>query len=104
MIQPRMKEVLIMAAIDNTPKDLTIKTIDPVCGMEVTHGETKLVSVYKVQSYRFCAEGCRRAFEADPEKYLEPKSKKKKGWFGGFLARLTKVNEKEFGCSGAKCH
>jgi YHS domain-containing protein len=99
-----MKEVFIMATLDNTAKDLTTKTIDPVCGMEVEPGQTKLVSVYKGRSYWFCAEGCRRAFEADPEKYLKPKHPKKKGWFGRYLDRLAKVNEKEFGCSGAKCH
>ena len=104
MIQPLTKEVLIMATLDNTAKDLTTKTIDPVCHMEVEPGQTKLVSVYKGHSYWFCAEGCRRAFEANPEKYLNPKQPKKKGWFGRYLDRMAKVNEKEFGCSGAKCH
>lgn len=93
-----------MATLDNTTNNLSARSIDPVCGMEVEPGQTKLVSVYKGRSYWFCAEGCRRAFETDPEKYLESKPVKKKGWFGRYLDHMAKVNKKEFGCSGAKCH
>lgn len=93
-----------MATLDTTVKDTLTKTIDPVCGMEVESGRTKLVSVYKGHSYWFCADGCRRAFEADPEKYLKPKPAKKKGWFGRYLDRMAKTNEKEFGCAGPRCH
>jgi YHS domain-containing protein len=92
-----------MTSLDNTVKDTPIKTIDPVCGMEVEPERTKLVALYKGKSYCFCAEGCRKAFEADPGKYLEPKPLKKKGWFGRYLNRLSKINEKEFGCHGPKC-
>jgi hypothetical protein len=45
-----------------------------------------------------------QAFEADPNKYLEPKPVKKKGWFGRYLERMAKTNEKEFGCAGPRCH
>jgi len=57
----------------------------PVCGMKVVPGETKLVALYKGYSYRFCAETCRNAFEANQQKYLEPKPAKlkgPKGWWG----------------------
>lgn len=80
------------------------KTIDPVCGMEVDPASTNRVSVYKGQRYWFCAEGCRKTFEADPDKYLEQKPGKKKGWFGRYLARMAEVNKKEFGCDGPRCH
>jgi YHS domain-containing protein len=93
-----------MATLENTPKNSLIKAIDPVCGMEVEPGRTKLVSVYKGHSYWFCAEACRSAFEADPEKYLKPKPAKKKGWFGNWLDRMAKSNKKEFGCAGPSCH
>jgi YHS domain-containing protein len=80
------------------------KTIDPVCGMEVEPGRTRLVAVYQGHSYWFCARGCREAFEKNPKKYLEPKTPKRKGWFGRYLERLGKVNEDTFGCKGPRCH
>ena len=76
---------------------------DPVCGMSVVPGETKLVSLHNGHSYWFCAENCREAFETNPGKYLEPKSSKRQGWFKRYLRRIAKTNEKEFGCSGPKC-
>jgi YHS domain-containing protein len=92
-----------MTTLETAVKDLPTKTIDPVCGMDVEPGRTKLVSVYKGHSYWFCANGCREAFEANPTKYLEPKPAKKKGWFGRFLERMAKTNEKEFGPAGPRC-
>ena len=92
-----------MTSLDTTVKDTPLKTIDPVCGMDVDPGRTKLVSVHTGHSYWFCAEACRRAFEADPEKYLTPRPTKKKGWFGKWLDRMAKSNEKEFGSAGPKC-
>ena len=45
--------------------------IDPICKMDVDEanppgGKTD----YKGQMYYFCAPGCKRLFERDPEKYL----------------------------------
>lgn len=45
--------------------------IDLICKMEVDEekppgGKTE----YKGETYYFCARGCRRLFERDPEKYL----------------------------------
>ncbi len=37
--------------------------IDPVCGMKVDPGRTRLVANYKGHSYWFCAEGCRSVFK-----------------------------------------
>lgn len=76
--------------------------IDPVCGMNVSPGETRLVAVFQGHSYWFCAEHCRAAFESNPKKYLE--SKKRKSWFGRYMDRLRKANEQQFGGSGPKCH
>ncbi len=45
--------------------------IDPVCKMEVDEASAKWKSTYKGQTYYFCAPGCKTAFEADPEKYLQ---------------------------------
>jgi Cu+-exporting ATPase len=93
-----------MRTSETPVKDRPLKTIDPVCGMDVAPGRTKLVSVHKGNSYWFCAEACRRAFEAHPDKYLKQKPAKRKGWFGRYLDRMSKSNEKEFGCAGPKCH
>jgi YHS domain-containing protein len=93
-----------MTDIKTTRSDTAVKAVDPVCGMTVEPGKTKLVSVYRGESYWFCAEGCRRAFEKNPDQYLAAKASKKKGWFGRFLERMAKANEKEFGCAGPKCH
>ncbi|MFX1521588.1 MAG: YHS domain-containing protein [Promethearchaeota archaeon] len=46
---------------------------DVVCGMDVDEKEaTKkgLVTEYKGEKYYFCAPGCKRHFEKDPEKFL----------------------------------
>ncbi|MCQ8902766.1 MAG: YHS domain-containing protein [Methanothrix sp.] len=44
--------------------------IDPVCKMEVDERTAKFVSEYRGRKYYFCAPGCKRAFDKDPEKYL----------------------------------
>jgi YHS domain-containing protein len=45
---------------------------DPVCGMEVEIATAKHRAVYQGQTYYFCAPGCKRAFEAEPAKFLDP--------------------------------
>lgn len=43
---------------------------DPVCGMEVSRKTATEEFVYQGKAYYFCANVCRQAFEAEPEKYL----------------------------------
>ncbi len=43
---------------------------DPVCGMDVDPGKTKLVTRYQGNNYYFCAPGCLAAFNTDPARYL----------------------------------
>lgn len=83
-----------------SPKGRTIVAVDPVCGMEVIPGKTKLVTVHEGHSYWFCDRACREAFEANPRKYLNPRPK---GWLGRFLERLAKANQEEFGRKGGHC-
>jgi Cu+-exporting ATPase len=45
---------------------------DPVCGMDVDERTAQHKSDHQGQTYYFCAAGCRKAFEADPTKYLDP--------------------------------
>lgn len=82
----------------------TKTAIDPVCGMDVVPGKTRLVSVYRGQSFWFCASGCREAFETNPKKYLGLKRPKQKGWFKRYLDRMAKANQKHMGCGRSKCH
>jgi Cu+-exporting ATPase len=47
--------------------------IDPVCGMRVNPQTAKHRFTYKGQDYFFCSARCRERFEAEPEKFLQPK-------------------------------
>jgi len=49
--------------------------IDPVCGMTVKEDAAKGVSDYHGRRYYFCSTVCKRKFDADPEKYLDPARK-----------------------------
>lgn len=44
---------------------------DPVCGMDVDEKAAKNKTTYKGKTHYFCAPGCLKAFEANPQKYLE---------------------------------
>ncbi|MFC1932398.1 heavy metal translocating P-type ATPase [Chloroflexota bacterium] len=57
-----------------------LMAIDPVCKMEVEESKAAATSEYKGKKYYFCAAGCRKAFDQDPEKYLaEDKRREKMG-------------------------
>ena len=43
---------------------------DPVCDMLVDVATAKLTSEYHGETVYFCAPGCKRAFDKDPERYL----------------------------------
>ena len=43
---------------------------DPVCGMEVSRMTVIEECDYQDKTYYFCAGICRKAFEAEPEKYI----------------------------------
>ncbi|HUF38826.1 MAG TPA: YHS domain-containing protein [Anaerolineales bacterium] len=47
-----------------------MKAIDPVCQMEVDVESAEWTSEYEGKTYYFCAPGCKRSFDADPERYL----------------------------------
>ena len=85
----------------------TKTVIDPVCGMKVDPSKTDLVATHQGYSYYFCAEGCRKAFEANHQKYLEPrpaKLKGPKGWWGRYLERMGMANRELFGGGSPRCH
>ena len=43
---------------------------DPVCSMEVE--EEEATSSYRGKTYYFCCPGCKREFEANPDKHVAP--------------------------------
>jgi YHS domain-containing protein len=45
-------------------------SIDPICKMKVDESKCKIISEYKGKKYYFCAPGCKKAFDQNPEKYL----------------------------------
>lgn len=47
---------------------------DPVCNMDVDPANARGSSEYKGQTYYFCSQGCVKRFNADPEKYLAPRT------------------------------
>jgi Cu+-exporting ATPase len=48
--------------------------LDPVCGMTVDPQRSAGAVEHRGQKYYFCSKGCAAKFEADPAKYLHPKS------------------------------
>jgi Cu+-exporting ATPase len=83
-----------------TSKTLKQSVVDPVCGMKVDPTRTHLMATHEGCTYYFCAEGCRKAFEANPKKYLKGKHLKRKGLWGRYLDRL----EKATGGKSLECH
>ncbi len=45
--------------------------LDPVCKMTVDEKTARIKSEYKGETYYFCAPGCKKAFDANPEKYIK---------------------------------
>ena len=45
--------------------------IDPVCHMEVDEKRAAATSEHQGTTYYFCAVGCKRAFDREPEQYLK---------------------------------
>jgi YHS domain-containing protein len=74
------------------------RNIDPVCGMKTDTARGDLKSELRGRTYSFCSEQCKQAFDKKPDYYLKPK-----GFFGRFLQRLAKSNEKAFGPGGPSC-
>jgi Cu+-exporting ATPase len=51
-----------------------LKAVDPVCGMTVDPAKTAHHTRHAGRDFYFCCAGCKAKFEADPEKYLAPKT------------------------------
>jgi YHS domain-containing protein len=69
-----------------TPQAQKHEFIDPVCGMSVDPATAAAKTCHDGVEIYFCAEGCKRSFEANPGKFTS----KKKGFWGRYLDRLNK--------------
>jgi YHS domain-containing protein len=47
--------------------------IDPICKMKVDEKTAKFTSIYNRKTYYFCAPGCKKTFDLNPEQYVHLK-------------------------------
>jgi Cu+-exporting ATPase len=62
---------------------------DPVCGMDVDTGSTHMMSSHRGQTVYFCSAGCKQAFDASPERYLD--GSYKPSMFNAMMARVKNL-------------
>ena len=51
-----------------------LEAIDPVCGMTVEIDTAHFTSEYNGKTYYFCAAGCKRSFDKEPQNYVQEES------------------------------
>jgi xanthine dehydrogenase accessory factor len=51
-----------------------LEALDPVCGMTVEIATAHFTSEYNGRTYYFCAAGCKRSFDKEPQKYVQAES------------------------------
>jgi xanthine dehydrogenase accessory factor len=56
--------------LQNAPQE----ALDPVCGMTVEIATARFASEYAGTTYYFCAAGCKRSFDKEPEMYIQAES------------------------------
>ena len=57
-----------------TNNQLPNEALDPVCGMTVEIATSRFTSEYAGMTYNFCASGCKRSFDKEPQKYIQSES------------------------------
>jgi xanthine dehydrogenase accessory factor len=57
-----------------TNYQLPTEAHDPVCGMSVDIATAHFTSEYGGKTYYFCAAGCKRSFDKEPGKYVQPET------------------------------
>jgi YHS domain-containing protein len=51
-------------------KEVILMVKDLVCGMEIDPKSAAGKSEYQGQTYYFCSNGCKKAFDKEPQKYV----------------------------------
>jgi len=57
-----------------TNNQLPTEALDPVCGMTVEIATAHFTSEHNGKTYYFCAAGCKRSFDKEPGKYVQPET------------------------------
>jgi xanthine dehydrogenase accessory factor len=52
-------------------ENFPLESRDPVCGMTVEIATADFTSQYEGTTYYFCAAGCKRSFDKEPQKYIQ---------------------------------
>ena len=65
--------------------------VDPVCRMKVEKSSNVPAFVYESDTYHFCTDSCRKAFMANPDRYLKAETTPRKGFWNRYLDRLNKA-------------
>lgn len=65
------KETVMRGRVDVPTRSEEALTLDVVCGQVVDAGSTEHRSHHEGRAYYFCCAGCRRSFDADPDRYLK---------------------------------
>ncbi|MBM2825590.1 MAG: hypothetical protein HW402_1254 [Dehalococcoidales bacterium] len=58
-------------AMKEQEKEVIKMAKDLVCGMDVDEKKAPAKSEYQGKTYYFCAPGCKKAFDANPAKYIK---------------------------------
>ena len=45
---------------------------DPVCKMTIEESKAAATAIYQGKTYYFCALGCKKKFEENPQQYVAP--------------------------------
>lgn len=56
---------------ETKPKETNQMVKDVVCGMQIDPKEAAGKSEYQGQTYYFCAPGCKRKFDANPQQFVK---------------------------------
>jgi Cu+-exporting ATPase len=77
-----------------------MKVIDPVCKMTIEDKNAVATSTYKGTTYYFCAKGCKKNFDKDPESFVSvipPIPPLVKGGEGGLMEEMLSATAKAIG-------
>jgi xanthine dehydrogenase accessory factor len=83
IIQRRRRSPISNSLISDSPvsslelpmaQDSVLEALDPVCGMTVEIATARFTSEYAGTTYYFCASGCKRSFDKEPQKYIQSES------------------------------
>jgi YHS domain-containing protein len=73
LLRPAPASPIHEAELSNGPADIqkgVPMATDPACKMVIEESKAAGTATYQGKTYYFCAPGCKKAFEQNPQKYL----------------------------------